>query len=110
MSKRNNNTRVRGNYVSCKDNVQHEKAIDKVIKINSSKIKEIKYIKHRCQEYKEIIDIYTRNVFKCTSRSSLKCMTKLNSCRSRIEEINNNSTLNFYLYCYVQESWSHIIQ
>jgi len=103
LSKRNNNTRVRGNYVSCKDNVQHEKAIDKVIKINSSKIKEIKYIKHRCQEYKEIIDIYTRNVFKCTSRSKLKYIKGTNSCSSRIEEINNNSTLNLYLYCYEKE-------
>ena len=39
LSKRNDNMRVRGNYVLYKDNIWYEIVITKVTKINDSKIK-----------------------------------------------------------------------
>ena len=46
LNKRNNNARVRGNFILHKDNVRHEKFVTKVIKINDSKIKVINYVKN----------------------------------------------------------------
>jgi len=57
-----------------------------------------------------MVDIDTRNAFTYSSRSKLKHIIKTNLHCTKIEEINNNSILNFCLYYYRQDSWSYVVQ
>ena len=80
--------------------MRYKEAISKVIKIYDSRSKKIEYIKERCLEHQEIVNINVRNFLNYISCGKLKYIIGFNLYRERIESINKNKKMSFYLHYY----------
>ena len=80
--------------------MRYKKVISKVIKMNDLRNKDIEHVKDKCLEYWEVVDIDIRDVFSYILYSKLKYIVGFNPCRERIEKIDKNKKIDFYLYYY----------
>ena len=67
-------------------------------------------MQHKYGEHWEIIDVETRNIFKCFTPRMMKCVSGINMHGDRTRKIDKCDATAVYPACFENENWDHVIK